>query len=1192
MSSCGVWFSCLYTKQINKKKPSWSDGFARDITGTLTLFSDEGTSIASDRKPPGLNADERYPFAEGYHIKDVEPLHGAPPWSTAQPVHPLLPPTNTTSGSASGALAGHNAGSAVSRRPFRTMPHPREAVLAAPPSSRLQGPATSNGFSAAGSSWCPAAPTRPAAPTYPAASSTRTQQAAPSWGSGRQRSGELIGGAAWGGPPGPRQQPLASAASGGQPGLAQAAVLPGPGPGPGGAHQLWHRQGHPLGRQVAVSGAPPWQQQLDGRKQAFQEQHQLQQQQQQLNGCAAPTAPEAGGGEDLLSWLLGTQTPSQPSRPAAQGCQPSHPQQPLPHAASESDLAWADSNWADSAAGVGGGSLTQPPPALPPPTLLGAPQPPWGPQQARLQPHNSWAVQRLGSCQAHPLEAPCEPAAPQAALWEQQQQQQQQTGQRQQQRQRVPFVQERQQGQQAVGQERPWGSLDEEAWYESQTCGMPLKPAGGEQQQPGSQAVQQQQQQQGGEGPPAPPAQHTPPWAVPAVPFLQAQEQLGLQSQGPAGVQQAAQGQEQQGGVQAQWHAQLKVGQEEQEASSCGWDSQDAATPDKALGGGQAGLGPLGRPGVAAPLHPMSLGHGAAAMHPDLHPPGLPSSLRSAAGTRSPSHPGCHPAPSPPAPPAQPLQSEGGSDDWQADAWDGLPSDILATAWAATPTAPLPGRPPPTLPDPAPPTPNLRPAIPAAAPAALKLAVTQPGGEVPQSLVRTQSLNRTQSLSRTQSVGPQQDIELPCKDLPSRAASIGGSYLSLASAATTYDGAGPRRAGFRAPGPAPPPSDQLAAPAPAVTLPQAGPQGRSGWAPLAASTPSSCSLGRGSGLGGLTGGVRDRSLAAGAAPATPRLTASSATSPLTLLTFPHTLLAAAALSAQQPDPSPSPSSSAHRPAASPSGGPGAQAGVPPSSAQRLVAIPDSFAGGGVAEYRRVMVAAVMEEVSLGLHEAVQPLVAAVAQLAAAQARQGGQQVGGQQAGQGQSQGQKQGSALQGVRALMQGATVQMLGSGVRGSNPGHGVGEALEDLCRHQRIPYFSKATLSVFKPFVKWQKGGGQRGGKRKAQQWKGKGRKGGGESDEGGSGGEAEGAGDEDVTQPAVRFFLILPTARVRFKTFRRHDIWFLSTHPLLQQPPERSNHQPGTAPTVQTTTTASRPAPWASKAASASAATAGCE
>eukprot|EP00198_Chlamydomonas_reinhardtii_P000886 XP_001690221.1 RNA helicase [Chlamydomonas reinhardtii] len=107
----------------------------------------------------------------------------------------------------------------------------------------------------------------------------------------------------------------------------------------------------------------------------------------------------------------------------------------------------------------------------------------------------------------------------------------------------------------------------------------------------------------------------------------------------------------------------------------------------------------------------------------------------------------------------------------------------------------------------------------------------------------------------------------------------------------------------------------------------------------------------------------------------------------------------------------------------------------------------------------------------------------------------------------------------------------------------------LEKACSHSHVPYFASCTLNMWvnRPdggngggggFGKKRKGGSGGGGSRKG--W---GQGGGGDSD------MDDGDDGPSTSAPKASYYLIVPNVRNRVKHSRRHDLWVISSNPLLQ-------------------------------------------
>ncbi|GLC60082.1 hypothetical protein PLESTB_001571200 [Pleodorina starrii] len=239
----------------------------------------------------------------------------------------------------------------------------------------------------------------------------------------------------------------------------------------------------------------------------------------------------------------------------------------------------------------------------------------------------------------------------------------------------------------------------------------------------------------------------------------------------------------------------------------------------------------------------------------------------------------------------------------------------------------------------------------------------------------------------------------------------------------------------------------------------------------------------------------------------------------------------------------------------------------PSVPQRLVAIPARFSGP--AHYRATMVNAMVEEINLRLAESVQQLYGIVRRLLSAnpapaaaggsrpgcgpqpppapaqqqwQRKQGGQ-AGARSTPHGiqQRQGAFGQQSFGGPASKLQGAAGAGGGGGFVRLPPAAQAAE-LERACQAGHVPYFASCTLTCWVN----REGGGSGGGGGLGAGKKKRGRGGGGggvdEEDD-----EADGGATRSV--PKVSYYLIVPSVRSRLKNTRRHDLWIVSSHPLLQ-------------------------------------------
>ncbi|KAG2430776.1 hypothetical protein HYH02_013615 [Chlamydomonas schloesseri] len=233
----------------------------------------------------------------------------------------------------------------------------------------------------------------------------------------------------------------------------------------------------------------------------------------------------------------------------------------------------------------------------------------------------------------------------------------------------------------------------------------------------------------------------------------------------------------------------------------------------------------------------------------------------------------------------------------------------------------------------------------------------------------------------------------------------------------------------------------------------------------------------------------------------------------------------------------------------------------PAVPQRLVAIPAAFSGP--EHYRSTLIAALVEEINLRLGESAQQFFGIARRLLATSgggsggASSGGGGYGGNAGGGGAGRGdgggrgvgggQQQGRGMLG-RGQLAAASVAGGGGAGFGRLPPMQQGAELEKACSHSHVPYFATCTLNMW---VNRPDGGGGSGGgfgkKRKGGGGGGAGRKG------WGKGGDSDGDdGDDGPSTSApvkVSYYLIVPNVRNRVKHSRRHDLWVISSDPLLQ-------------------------------------------
>ncbi|GLI60456.1 hypothetical protein VaNZ11_002613, partial [Volvox africanus] len=209
----------------------------------------------------------------------------------------------------------------------------------------------------------------------------------------------------------------------------------------------------------------------------------------------------------------------------------------------------------------------------------------------------------------------------------------------------------------------------------------------------------------------------------------------------------------------------------------------------------------------------------------------------------------------------------------------------------------------------------------------------------------------------------------------------------------------------------------------------------------------------------------------------------------------------------------------------------------PGIMQRLVAIPSRFAGS--EQYRSTLMSAMTEEINLRLCESVQPLYGIVRCLLTSttpMAVGGGRQGGGMQSKQVAFGQQGVGVTAPRVQRPAGNATAAAAATDSFSRLPPAAQAAEIERACQPVHVPYFASCTLTCWVN-REWAGGGG--GGKKNRK-------RGGGVAVE-----EDEENGDAAAACCAskVSYYLIIPSSRSRLKNFRRHDLWIISSNPLLQ-------------------------------------------